>query len=115
MKSIRIGAGQGFWGNGSYGAANMVKTGNINYLCCDALAELTLAILKKGMQKNAYAGWVNELTGLLYACLPTCNGKGHQNRLQSRRSEPARRYGGSQARGPIPWNHRYQDRRGNRR
>lgn len=76
MKSIRIGAGQGFWGNGSYGAANMVKTGNINYLCCDALAELTLAILKKGMQKNAYAGWVNELTGLLYACLPTCKGKG---------------------------------------
>lgn len=76
MKSIRIGAGQGFWGNGAFGAANMVKTGEVDYLCCDALAELTLAILKKGMKKNAYAGWVNELTGLLTACLPTCKEKG---------------------------------------
>lgn len=76
MKSIRIGAGQGFWGNGSYAAAKMVKSGNIQYLCCDALAELTLAILKKGMAKVPNGGWVNELTGLLEACLPTCKEKG---------------------------------------
>lgn len=76
MKNIRIGAGQGFWGNGAYAAANMVKTGNIQYLCCDALAELTLAILKKGMEKAPDGGWVNELTGLLEACLPTCGEKG---------------------------------------
>lgn len=76
MKSIRIGAGQGFWGNGPYGALNMVKTGKIDFLCCDALAELTLAILKKGMQKNAYAGWVNELTPIMKSILPTLKEKG---------------------------------------
>lgn len=70
MKTIRIGAGQGFWGNGPYGALNMVQTGNIDFLCCDALAELTLAILKKGMKKNAYAGWVNELTPMMEHILP---------------------------------------------
>lgn len=75
MKTIRIGAGQGFWGNGPYGAQNMVEKGDIDYLCCDALAELTLAILKKGMKKNAYAGWVNELTPIMEHILPTLKEK----------------------------------------
>ncbi len=76
MKSVRIGAGQGFWGNGPFGAINMVRSGEIQYLCCDALAELTLAILKKGMKKDAYAGWVNDLTLLMYKILPVCKEKG---------------------------------------
>jgi len=76
VKTIRIGAGQGFWGNGSDGARQMVEKGNINYLCCDALAELTLAILRKGMDRNPKGGWVNEYTGLLYATLPTLKAKG---------------------------------------
>lgn len=76
MKTIRIGAGQGFWGNGPYGSINMARLGNIDYLCSDALAELTLAILKKGMKKDAYAGWVNELTPVLTGILPLMKEKG---------------------------------------
>ncbi len=42
MKTIRIGGGQGFWGDSPDAAINQVKDGNLNYLACAYLAELTL-------------------------------------------------------------------------
>ena len=76
MKTIRIGAGMGYWGNGCSGAKTMVERGNIQYLCSDGLSELTLAILKKSAKKNAYAGWVNELTQFMETVLVPCKEKG---------------------------------------
>lgn len=76
MKCIRIGAGTGYWGNGAASAIEMAKKGNIQYLCCDGLAELTLAILRKGMNKGAYKGFVPELTALVKGLLPIIKEKG---------------------------------------
>lgn len=70
MKTIKLGAGSGFWGNGSVGVAQASKLGEVDYLICDSLAELTLAILSKQMAKDPSKGWVNELTPVLEAALP---------------------------------------------
>ena len=45
-KEVLIGGGQGFWGDSPDAAIDMVKNGNLNYLACDYLAELTMSILK---------------------------------------------------------------------
>ena len=70
MKSVRIGAGQGFWGDSPFPALQVVNSGNVRYLCCDALAELTLAILQKARQKDPAKGYVEDLffTMLLQPC-----------------------------------------------
>jgi Acyclic terpene utilisation family protein AtuA len=61
LKSIRIGAGQGFWGDTPFPALEVVQSGQVRYLGCDALAELTLAILQKGRQKNPDKGYVEDM------------------------------------------------------
>jgi len=61
LKSIRIGAGQGFWGDTPFPALDVVQAGQVGYLACDALAELTLAILQKGRQKKPDKGYVEDM------------------------------------------------------
>lgn len=61
MKSIRIGAGQGFWGDSPFPALDVVQSGNVKYIACDALAELTLAILQKARQKDPAKGYVEDM------------------------------------------------------
>ena len=46
-KEVLIGGGQGFWGDSPDAAIDMVKNGNLNYLACDYLAELTMSILQR--------------------------------------------------------------------
>ncbi|WP_415841415.1 acyclic terpene utilization AtuA family protein, partial [Paenibacillus alkaliterrae] len=41
MRKIRIGAGQGFYGDSLLPAIETAKRGNVQYLCFDSLAELT--------------------------------------------------------------------------
>ncbi|MFZ5644869.1 MAG: acyclic terpene utilization AtuA family protein [Bacillota bacterium] len=74
MKSVRIGAGQGFWGDSPFPALQVVKAGNISYLCGDALAELTLAILQKARQKDPAKGYVEDMFFSLL--LQPCREKG---------------------------------------
>jgi len=47
MKSVRVGAGQGFYGDTLTGALAVAERGDVRYLCRDALAELTMAILAR--------------------------------------------------------------------
>lgn len=61
MKSVRIGAGQGFWGDSPFPALDVIKYGNVKYLAGDALAELTLAILQKARQKDPSKGYVEDM------------------------------------------------------
>jgi hypothetical protein len=60
LKSVRIGAGQGFWGDSPFPALDVVQAGRVRYLACDALAELTLAILQKARQKDPARGYVED-------------------------------------------------------
>lgn len=65
MKSIRIGGGQGFWGDSNDAACHMVREGNINYMGCDYLAELTMSIMQKQKNRNPNAGYARDFIKLL--------------------------------------------------
>lgn len=56
-KKIAIGGGQGFWGDSPDAAVHMIRKGNIQYLGCDYLAELTLSIMAKQQMKNPAKGY----------------------------------------------------------
>jgi len=76
MKTVRIGASQGFWGDTPLPVLDVVERGNVQYLCGDALAELTLAILQKARQRDPGAGFVSDLIPLINTVLPICLDKG---------------------------------------
>ena len=75
-KTVRLGAGMAFWGDSVQPAIEMVERGDIDYLCCDHLAELTMSILAKQMAKDASRGWTSDVLDLLRGTLMTCHDKG---------------------------------------
>src|SRR3954465_4896619 len=66
---IRVAGGQGFYGD-SVGAARGLLEAGVDYLCLEALAELTLAILQKDRQKDETRGYTRDLPLYLGAALP---------------------------------------------
>ena len=58
--TVRIGGGQGFYGDGHLPVAALLADG-IDYLVCEALAELTLAILQKDRQRDESLGYTRDL------------------------------------------------------
>jgi hypothetical protein len=75
-KVVRLGAGMAFWGDRVQPAAEMVERGDIDYLCCDHLAELTMSILAKQRARNPEHGYTRDLLDLLRGALPGCIEKG---------------------------------------
>lgn len=65
MKKIRIGGGQGFWGDSPDAAIHMVRNGSINYLACDYLAELTLSIMQRQKLRNPTSGYAGDFVSLV--------------------------------------------------
>lgn len=65
MKKIRIGGGQGFWGDSPDAAIHMIREGNLNYMACDYLAELTLSIMQRQKLKNPKAGFATDFIELM--------------------------------------------------
>ena len=61
MKKIRIGGGQGFWGDSPDAAVHMIKHGELDYMACDFLAELTLSIMQRQKLRNPSAGYARDL------------------------------------------------------
>lgn len=72
MKTIRIGGGQGFWGDINDAAIHMVKKGDLQYLACDYLAELTLSIMQRQRQRNPEKGFAYDFIAMLREILPLC-------------------------------------------
>jgi len=67
--TIRLGGGQGFYGDGLEPVADVLESG-VDYLVCEALAELTLAILQKDRQRDESLGYTRDLPLYLRAALP---------------------------------------------
>ncbi|MDB5349567.1 MAG: hypothetical protein JWN86_814 [Planctomycetota bacterium] len=63
--TIRIGNGAGFWGDNLDAPVALVKSGEIDVLTLEYLAELTLAILAHQRSKDPGAGYVNDFPELL--------------------------------------------------
>jgi hypothetical protein len=76
QKTIRIGAGMGFYGDSVLPAVDIAKNGNVQYICFDDLAELTMAILEKDRKKDPTKGFTKDITQTMNLLLPECYPKG---------------------------------------
>jgi hypothetical protein len=75
-RTVRLGAGMAFWGDSAQPAIRMVEQGEIDYLCCDHLAELTMSILSKQMDRDPERGYTRDILDLLRGALRSCVDKG---------------------------------------
>lgn len=69
VNPIRIAGGQGFYGDTPRAVAGLIDDG-VDYLCLEALAELTLAILHKDRARDESRGYTRDLPLYLGAALP---------------------------------------------
>ena len=67
--TVRLGGGQGFYGDGIWPVADLLDAG-VDYLIGEALAELTLAILLKDRQRDESLGYTRDLPRYVGAVLP---------------------------------------------
>jgi hypothetical protein len=67
--TIRVAGGQGFYGDHVVSTKTLLDAG-VDYLCLEALAELTLAILQKDRQKDETKGFTKDLPAYLGVALP---------------------------------------------
>lgn len=72
LKKVRIGGGQGFWGDSNDAAIDMVKNGELDYIACDYLAELTLSILQRQRQRKPETGFARDFIDLSKLILKDC-------------------------------------------
>ncbi|HEY0844453.1 MAG TPA: acyclic terpene utilization AtuA family protein [Noviherbaspirillum sp.] len=70
MKSIRIGAGLGFYGDAWQPVAASIARGDVQYIASDHLSELTLAILQKDRAQDPSAGYTRDLVPMLMQLWP---------------------------------------------
>ncbi len=69
MATVTVAGGQGFYGDTPTAVDSLLAEG-VDYLCLEALAELTLAILQKDRQKDETRGYARDLPAYLARALP---------------------------------------------
>lgn len=62
---IRIGCGQGFWGDSPEAPVRLVEDGPLDYLVLDYLAEVTMSILQKQKRDNPAFGYARDFPALM--------------------------------------------------
>ncbi len=76
MKSIRIGAGLGFYGDNWEPVAASIERGGVQFIASDHLAELTLAILQKDRQRDPALGYARDVVPMLMRLWPLMRERG---------------------------------------
>ncbi|HYW56446.1 MAG TPA: acyclic terpene utilization AtuA family protein [Polaromonas sp.] len=69
-KSIRIGAGLGFYGDAWEPVLASIEKGGVQYVASDHLSELTLAILQKDLQRDISLGYARDVVPMLVHLWP---------------------------------------------
>lgn len=59
--SVRLGCGAGFWGDAFDPALELAERGNLDFLCFDFLAELTMSLLQRVRAKDPVQGYVPDM------------------------------------------------------
>lgn len=57
---LRIAAASGFWGDRNDALADQVRSGPVDVVMLDYLAEVTMSILRRQLQRDAKAGWATD-------------------------------------------------------
>src|SRR4030095_658596 len=70
MRAIRIGNGQGFWGDNVDAPVELLRGGAIDYLGMDYLAEVTLSIMMRQKLKNPQTGYATDFIDFIRRALP---------------------------------------------
>jgi hypothetical protein len=60
QERVRIGCGCGFWGDSAAGAAQLVRSGEIDFLMLDYLSEITLSLLARARRKRPELGYTTD-------------------------------------------------------
>ena len=75
-RTVRIAAGQGFWGDWLEAPVRQVRGGPIDYLMMDYLAEVTMSIMQKQKSRDPRAGYARDFVPLMERILPDVVEKG---------------------------------------
>jgi len=62
---VRIGCGAGFWGDSPDGPAQLVRSGRIDYLVMDYLAEITMSILARMKARRPELGYATDFVSMV--------------------------------------------------
>jgi Acyclic terpene utilisation family protein AtuA len=74
--TVRIAAGQGFWGDWLEAPYRQVTGGPIDYLMMDYLAEVTMSILQKQRSRDPELGYAKDFVSTMERLLPTVAERG---------------------------------------
>lgn len=75
-RTIRIGSGQGFWGDWLEAPRRQVEGGPLDYLMMDYLAEVTMSIMQKQRARDPAVGYAKDFVPLMERLLPALVEKG---------------------------------------
>ena len=76
MRSIRIAGGYGFYGDLLAPVRSTLERAQVQYVCSDHLAELTLAILQKDRLKDPALGYARDTVSMIASLWPLAKEKG---------------------------------------
>lgn len=76
MRTVRLAAGLGFYGDSWLPVRSAIERGQVQYVCSDHLAELTLAILRKDQARDPAAGFTRDLVPMLCDLWPAAAERG---------------------------------------
>ena len=69
-RTIRIGGGQGFWGDWLEAPVRLVRDGPLDYLVLDYVAEVTMSIMQKQRARDSSRGYARDFVTLMERLLP---------------------------------------------
>lgn len=75
-QTVRIAAGQGFWGDWPEAPYRQVTGGPIDYLMMDYLAEVTMSIMQKQKSRDPSLGYAKDFVPLMERILPSVAERG---------------------------------------
>ncbi len=69
-RTIRVASGQGFWGDWQEAPKLQVRSGPVDYLMMDYLAEITMSIMQKQRDRDPEAGYARDFVPLIRELAP---------------------------------------------
>ncbi|HEY6220544.1 MAG TPA: acyclic terpene utilization AtuA family protein, partial [Gemmatimonadaceae bacterium] len=75
-KTVRVAAGQGFWGDWLEAPRRQVEGGQVDYLMLDYLAEVTMSILQKQKERDPAMGYARDFVGAMESVMTAVADRG---------------------------------------